>query len=163
MFVCLFIYSFVFCFNHHRIPKGSFPQNFMKIGLDLAEILRIRKLDWKCLFVFLFVCLFIDLFIFCFNHHIIPKGSYPENFVKIRLSLSGKLRIWKNCLFLCLFVCLFIYLCVFVLIIVGHPKEVSLKILWRLDLIWLRYLESKRMFISLLFLYGVVCFWFWSS
>ena len=36
---------FVFCFNHCRIPKGSFPQNFVKIGLDLAEILRISKLD----------------------------------------------------------------------------------------------------------------------
>ena len=42
----MFIYSFVFCFNHHRIHKGSFPQNFVKIGLDLAEILRISKLDW---------------------------------------------------------------------------------------------------------------------
>ena len=38
---------FVFCFNHRRIPKGSFPQNFVKIGLDLAEILRISKLDWR--------------------------------------------------------------------------------------------------------------------
>ena len=47
MFVCLFIYSFVFCFNLRRIPKGSFPQNFVKIGLDLAEILRISKLDWR--------------------------------------------------------------------------------------------------------------------
>ena len=43
----MFIYSFVFCFNHRRIPKGSFPQNFVKIGLDLAEILRISKLDWR--------------------------------------------------------------------------------------------------------------------
>ena len=47
MFVCLFISSFVFCFNHRKIPKGSFPQNFVKIGLDLAEILRISKLDWR--------------------------------------------------------------------------------------------------------------------
>ena len=46
MFVCLFLYPFVFCFNHRRIPKGSFPQNFVKIRLDLAEILRINKLDW---------------------------------------------------------------------------------------------------------------------
>ena len=47
MFVCLFIYSLFFCFNHRRIPKGSFTQNFVKIGLDLAEILRISKLDWR--------------------------------------------------------------------------------------------------------------------
>ena len=33
--------------NNHRIPRGSFSQNFMKIGLDLAEILRISKLDWR--------------------------------------------------------------------------------------------------------------------
>ena len=49
MFVCLFflfIYLFVFCFNCRRIPTGSFPQNFVKIGRDLAEILRISKLDW---------------------------------------------------------------------------------------------------------------------
>ena len=32
---------------HRRIPTGSFPQNFMKIRLDLAEILRISKLDWR--------------------------------------------------------------------------------------------------------------------
>ena len=29
------------------IPKGSFTQNFVKIGLDLAEILRMSKLDWR--------------------------------------------------------------------------------------------------------------------
>ena len=46
-FVCLFIDMFVFCFNHGRIPTGSFPQNFVKIRLDLAEILRISKLDWR--------------------------------------------------------------------------------------------------------------------
>ena len=47
MFICLFVYLFVFCFNHRRIPTGSFPQNFVKNGLDLAEILRISKLDWR--------------------------------------------------------------------------------------------------------------------
>ena len=47
MFVCLFIDLFVFCFNHHRTPTESFPENFMKIRLDLAEILRISKLDWR--------------------------------------------------------------------------------------------------------------------
>ena len=46
MFVCLLIDLF-FYFNHLRIPTGSFPQNFVKIGLDLAEILRISKLDWR--------------------------------------------------------------------------------------------------------------------
>ena len=46
LFVCLSIDLFVFCFNHGRIPTRSVPQNFVKIRLDLAEILRISKLDW---------------------------------------------------------------------------------------------------------------------
>ena len=41
----LFIDLFVFCFNHCRTPTGCFPENFVKILLDLAEILRISKLD----------------------------------------------------------------------------------------------------------------------
>ena len=40
--MCLF-----FCFNHLGTPTGSFPENFVKILLDLAEILRIRILDWR--------------------------------------------------------------------------------------------------------------------
>ena len=42
----MFIYSIFFCFNYRRIPKGNFPQNFVKMRLDLAEILRMSKLDW---------------------------------------------------------------------------------------------------------------------
>ena len=37
---------FVFCFNHGGTPTGSFPENFVKIRFNLAEILQIRKLDW---------------------------------------------------------------------------------------------------------------------
>ena len=47
MFVSLFIDLFDFCFNYHRTPTGSFPDNVAKIRLDLAEILRISKLDWR--------------------------------------------------------------------------------------------------------------------
>ena len=43
----MFIDLFVLCFNHRRIPTESFPQNVVKIQLDLAEILRISKLDWN--------------------------------------------------------------------------------------------------------------------
>ena len=46
LFVCLFIDLFVFRFNHPRTFTGIYPENFMKVRLDLAEILRIRKLDW---------------------------------------------------------------------------------------------------------------------
>ena len=41
MFVCLF-----FCFNQGGAPTECFPENVMKGGLDLAEILSISKLDW---------------------------------------------------------------------------------------------------------------------
>ena len=47
MFVCLFVYRFVcFLFIHSGTPTESSPENFVTIRLDLAEILRIRKLDW---------------------------------------------------------------------------------------------------------------------
>ena len=71
-------------------PTEIYPENFVKIPLDLAEILRIRKLDWK-----MFICLFIYLFVFCFNHCRIPTGSFPQNFVKIGLDLAEILRISK--------------------------------------------------------------------
>ena len=41
LFVCLFVELFVFYFNHIRTPTGIYPENFMRMGLDLAEILRI--------------------------------------------------------------------------------------------------------------------------
>ena len=127
MFVCLFVDRFVFYLNHLGTPTGIYPENFMKIPLDLAEILRIRKLDWK-LFICLFVCLFVCLYIhfFCFNHRRIPKRSFPQNFVNIPLVLA---EIHETCLFVCLFVCMFVCGCVFfALIIVEYPQEVSLKI-----------------------------------
>ena len=47
MFVSLFIDLFVFCFNHSRTPTESSTENFVMIRLDLPEILRISKLDWR--------------------------------------------------------------------------------------------------------------------
>ena len=45
LFVCLFVYLlvclFVFHLNHLRIPPERLPESFVKIGLDLAEILLI--------------------------------------------------------------------------------------------------------------------------
>ena len=75
----------------------------MKIRLDLAEILRISKLDWE-MFICLFVCLFVYIFVFYFNHLGTPTWTYPENFVKIRLDLAEIYRIFKK-MFICLFVC----------------------------------------------------------
>ena len=119
LLVCLF-----FCFNHLGTHTGSYPENFMKIWLDLADIFMILK----CLFVCLSICFFY------FNHLGTPTGSYPENFVKIQLELAKIFRIFK--MFICLFVCLFVYrfFC-FISIIVGHPQEVSLKVLWRYYLV----------------------------
>ena len=44
--MCFFVGRFVFYFNHLGTPTGIYPGNFVKIPLDLAEILRISKLDW---------------------------------------------------------------------------------------------------------------------
>ena len=42
----LFIYLFVFCFNHSETPTKSSPENFVKFRHDLAEILcKVLKLD----------------------------------------------------------------------------------------------------------------------
>ena len=44
----MYVYlSVFFCFNHCGTPTESFPENFVKIQLDLAKILRISKLDWR--------------------------------------------------------------------------------------------------------------------
>ena len=112
LFVCLFVDLFVLLFNHLGTPTGMYPENFVKIRLDLAEIYRILKNVY--LFVYLFVCLFVDRFVFFFylNYLETPTGIYPENFVKIPLDLTEILRIrkldWK--MFICLFVCLFVYI-----------------------------------------------------
>merc|ERR1712215_192010 len=130
-FFCLFFVGrFVFFyFNHLGTPTGIYPENFVKIGLDLAEIYRILKN------IYFFVCLFVCLLtgFFYFNHLGSPTGIYPENFVKIPLDLAEILRIrkldWKmfTCLFVCFF-CLYIRY-FFALIIIEYPKKVSLKIL----------------------------------
>ena len=63
-------------------------------------------------------------------------------------------------MFIYLFLCLFMDLFVFsVLIIVGHPQEVSLKVLWRSDFIWQRHLGSKKVCFFVCFLF-VCCFYF---
>ena len=60
LFVCLFVDLFVFYFNNLGSPTGIYPENFVKIGLDLAEIYRILEN------VYLFVCLFVCLFVYGF-------------------------------------------------------------------------------------------------
>ena len=142
MFVCLFVCLLTCLFFILIILEH--PQEYtLKISWRL-DLIWLRYIGfWKMFICFLFVCLFIDLFVICFNHRETPKRSFPENFMKIWLDLADILRIrildWK--MFICLFVCLFVYRCVcfFPLIIVEYPQEVSLKISWRSDLIWLRY------------------------
>ena len=51
-------------FNNLETPTGIYPESFVKIRFDLAEILTIRKLDWKMI-ICLFVCLFAYRFV-CF-------------------------------------------------------------------------------------------------
>ena len=83
---------FAFCLNHCGTHTGSYPENFAKIRLDLAEIYRIKK---NYFFVGWFVWVFIDLFIWCFNHHGTPTESFSENSMKIVLDLAEILRISK--------------------------------------------------------------------
>ena len=95
LFVCLFVDRFDVYLNHLGTPTGIYPENFVKIPLDLAEILRIRKLDRE-MFICMFVCLFVYIFVcFIFNYSGTPTESSPENFVKIRLDLADISRIRK--------------------------------------------------------------------
>ena len=56
----------------------------MKIPLDLAEILRIRKLDWK-MFIWLFVCLFVFIATPCRGER--PEGSGFGGDVKMKIDV----------------------------------------------------------------------------
>ena len=154
MFVCLFGWLLT-CFFILIILEH--PQEYTLKILWRSDLIWLRNLGTKnvYLFVCLFVCLFMDLFVFCFNHLGTSTGSYSENFLKTRLDLYEIFRILK--MFICLCVCLFVY-CFFILIIMGNPQEDSLKVLWRSEWIWLRYLGSQ-MFICF-FVYGFVCFLF---
>ena len=134
MFICLFVClltSLFFYFNHLGTPTGIYPENFMKIGLDLAEIYRILKNVYLfvCLFVCLLTCLFFILIFLGHPHEYTLKISRGSDLIWLRYSGSKK----------CLFVCLFVDPFVFYLIIVGHPHEYTLKISRGSDLIWLRY------------------------
>ena len=73
LFVDLFVDLFVFYFNHLGTPTGIYPENFVKIRLDLAEIYSILQN------VFLFVCFFLYGF-FCFYHCKTLKRSFPSKF-----------------------------------------------------------------------------------
>ena len=102
------------------------------------------------MFIYLFVCLFVCWPVFYFNHLGRTTGMYPtislrSDLIWLRYSSS------RTCLFVCLFDCLFVdlFCFYFILIILEHPQEYTLKILWRLDLIWLRYIGFLNMFICL--------------
>ena len=88
-FVCLFIDVFVFCLNHGGATIESYPDNFVKIPLYLADILRIKNM-FICLFLCLFVCWPVC---FYFNHLRTPTGIYPEIFARIWLDLAEIFRI----------------------------------------------------------------------
>ena len=131
LFICLFfMYLFAFCFNHLETPTWSFPENFIRFWLDLAEIFSIYKKKFFCLFVCLFVYWFVCFFVLIilrYQQEVTLKRLWRLDLIRLRYLGS------KN-MFVCLFVCLLI--CVLsVLLIMGHPQEVSLKIFRRSDLI----------------------------
>ena len=139
MFVCLSVclLTCFFYFNQLGTPTGIYPENFVKIGLNLAEIYRILKN------VYLFVCLFVSL-LNCLFFFILIILGHPQEFT-LKFSWRSDL-IWlrysgSQKMFICLFVCLFVCwpVCFFILIILELPQEYTLKISWRSHLIWLRY------------------------
>ena len=141
---------------------GQPQEVFLKV-LWWSDLIWLRYLG--CTNVYLFVCLFFFCLQICFFVLIII--GYPQKIsLEIRLDSAELFRILK--MFICLFfVCLFVDLFVFfILIIFEHAQEYTLKILWWLDLIWLRYIGFQKMFICLfvcLFVYIFVCFLFQSS
>ena len=130
MFICLFVCLFV-CWTVFFISIIlGHPQEYaLKISRG-PDLILLRYSGSKT--VYLFVCLLICLFFF-----ILIILGHPENFVRIQLDLAEIL--FNVYLFVCLFVCLLTCL-FFILIILEHPQEYTLKISWRLDLIWLRYI-----------------------
>ena len=99
------IYLFVcFCLNRLGIPTRRFPENLVKIWLDLAEILWIWKI--VCLFVCLIVCLFYYLFLFESSGDIHRKIA--RKFLKDQ-TWCGQDFIDINIVYLsvCLFVCFY--------------------------------------------------------
>ena len=138
MFVCLLtglFFLFKSSWNSHRNIPWIFCKDPTWFGWDIQDL--------KMFIFFLFVCLFVDLFVvfFLFKSSWNSHRNIPWQFWKIPLDLAEILWIrkldWK--MLICLFVCLFVYIYIFALIIVEYTKEVSLKISWGLDLIWLRY------------------------
>ena len=128
MYVIALVFVWFFCFNHSGTPTGSFPENFMKIQLDLAEILWIRKLECK-IYICLFVCLFVYKFVcILFQSSVDPYRKLPWTFGEDPTWFGWDIYDLK--MSICLFVCLFVYwfVCFFVLIISGHPQEITLKI-----------------------------------
>ena len=75
MFVCLFVRLFVcllvFYFNHLGTLTEIYPENFVKIRLDLAEIFKIKNM-----FICLFVCLFVLCCLFVYNGHTCNNFCY---------------------------------------------------------------------------------------
>ena len=149
MFVCLFVWLFLFSYylSHLRIPQGRFPESFfLNIGLDLADILWIKK----CLIV----CLFF-LFCFLFESSRDNPGKVSWKFCKNQTWYSWFIVNLKE-LFICLFVFLFVFLFCFLF---ESSQDSPRKIFWNFckDQTWFgcvfnhlgitfgRYPESLRM------------------
>merc|ERR1711989_45392 len=119
LFVCLFC-LFFFYFNHLGTPTEIYPENFVKIRLDLAEIYRILKKVYLfvCLFICLLTCLFFILIFLGHPHKYTLKISRGSDLIWLRYSGS------KKCLFVCLFVRLFADLFIFYFNHLGTPTGI---------------------------------------
>ena len=102
LFVCLFVELLVFMFIILGHPQEYTLKILSRIGLDLAEILRISKLR---------------------------LAWWRREEGKKKGRRRGGILLCNG------------------LIILEHPQEYTLKISWRSDLIWLRYLGSKNVYV----------------
>ena len=111
LFVRLFVDLFIFYFNHLGTPTGIYPENFVKIGLDLAEIYRILKNDYLfvCLFVCLLNCLFFILIILGQPQEYNLKISWRSDLIWLIYLVSTMTIFLFVCLFVTLLTCFFLF------------------------------------------------------
>ena len=105
MFICLFICLFVFYYlSHLRIPPERFSDSFLKIRLDLDEIMPFQKI----VYIFIF-CIYI-YFLFESSRDTLRKTPWKchNDWTWFTWDIVDQ----KNCffLFVCLFVCILFFL-----------------------------------------------------
>ena len=159
MYACLIFCLFV-CHNHLWIPTWSFLKSFVKVWLDLAEIMLIHNIcfllesSWDTQRKFSWV---IPKYLTWFGLDIVDLWNgllvllfYCFLFLLFLCVCLNHLEISTGRLFFCLFVC--ICVCLFVFLFLNNTsssEEVFQKSLWINDFIWLMYCPFTTLFVCL--------------